>query len=37
MTPITRRELFLTITAVVAGCRAAPQSAIVTLAVDGMI
>ena len=37
MTPITRRELFLTITAVAAGCRAAPRSAIVTLAVDGMI
>lgn len=37
MTPITRRELFLIITAVAAGCRAAPRSAIVTLAVEGMI
>jgi hypothetical protein len=37
MTSITRRELLLTITAVAVGCRAAPRSAIVTLAVDGMI
>jgi hypothetical protein len=37
MTSMTRRELLLTITAVAVGCRAAPRSAIVTLAVDGMI
>jgi hypothetical protein len=33
----TRRELFLTILGLAAGCRAAPRSAIVTLAVEGMI
>jgi hypothetical protein len=37
MTWITRRELFLTITVIAAGCRAVPQSAVVTLAVEGMI
>jgi hypothetical protein len=37
MTSMTRRELLLTITAVAAGCRAVPRSAIVTLAVEGMI
>lgn len=37
MISMTRRELLLTITAVAAGCRAVPRSAIVTLAVEGMI
>jgi hypothetical protein len=34
---ITRRELLLTLTVVAVGCRAAPRSAVVTLAVQGMI
>ena len=37
MTSMTRRELLLAITTVAAGCRAVPQSAVVTLAVEGMI
>jgi hypothetical protein len=37
MTSITRRELFLAIAAFATGCRAAPRSAVVTLAVEGMI
>jgi hypothetical protein len=37
MTSITRRQLLLIITAVAVGCRAAPRSAVVTLAVEGMI
>jgi hypothetical protein len=37
MTPITRRELLITLAVAAVSCRAEPQAAVVTLAIKGML